>query len=813
MSRRVIAVVLTVLLTASTFLMLGQGAAVHPLSPGAARPATDVAPAVTSLSPTTLNGYGSSTDTFYPGAVGSGSIFFAVSDSNTGDKQVNITVTDPNATRDGVSSPAFQLEANLNTTTHTYNSWLANAGYAFPGSIPYGGTWAANFSESATNYVDVPIYVDVYQVNLSDSIGYTAALPGSAITIFWNLTSTANGVSFYTKATNVYITGIYTGNGTSDKLFHPANTALTPTSTGFGMWKGNIPANATPDTLVEVEVYAYTNISGVTVQNESGYLYISVGSLYLRGAGIEAAPGRCTFGDYSPFAVGSTLSVCLQVQADWFGELYDVYGAPVTLNYWNGTAHVTPSGAPTSVATDQYGEAIVTFVADVPPFSQTIHKVVDNGVNLTVSAPGADTHGYTWAIHDNLSFVLNPAPTGGGYVNVTLDKAAYAVGSTATVTWSIHSSDPAKTGPIDPVAWVLYYGRGEQQITALNTTAQSGTFTVLITPAMVDISDPYLYVGVYAANATRSFGWFAEAYVIGPTLFLSTPSYYYTAGSSISVTPVVQGTGTGAIISYQVEAYWQYQFEENLSTGTATNNTPITAAIASTAPPQYIYVYVWLTLDGTVVDSQDLELTLEYGYVVQLGVTTASSYADGSYQPGQTVTLSYALDGIGGAPVPQLVDFAIVTQNFPSVTAGEQIAPTGTISYTIPSNAVRGSLEISLYVDSPLPAPCMPYDNRCEANTTLQINPSPSVLSLELGAGSGVTVGWVIVLVLVLVVGAVLAVMLLRRRAGRGGKSTSPGSSGGSTTSPPPEWKEPGPGGNPPPSSGGSPPNPPTGAA
>jgi len=807
MSRRLIAVVLAVLMIASTFLALGATAAGRSAAPTAPAPSAGVAPSVTSLSEETYQGLGGYTTTFYPGQTYFGSLFYQVSDSTTTDHNVNITLTDPNATRDGVPTPAYHYEATLNSTTHSYNSWQANVGYVFPATLPYGGEWTLNFSESATNYVDVTLTVEVYSINAGSSLGYAAVLPGTSYTIYWNLTSNSNGATLYTHATGVYITGNYWGNTSYQPLFtHPKNIALTGASSGWGSFNGVIPANATPGFDVYLELWAITNVSGGTAENQSINLDIYVGSLYIQ-TGLIAAPPACDLSDRQPFAVGTTLASCVKVSADWYGELYPVSGATATVAYWNGTTHVSPAGAPTTVTTNQFGEALFTFVADSPPFATTVHPEVYNAVNISVAIPGADTHGYHWTAYSNESFLLLTPLSGFGVVNVTLDKTQYFPGQSAKVTWTIHSSDPNATGAIDPVSWTLIYGAdADWGTTPITGTAQSGTFTVPVTSAMVGYG--YFEVVVTAANATTYFNGTTYAYVFGPELLLSQGSGYYTGGSSVSVTPTLEGAPAGTTLTYLAVGVWEEGGEHNLSTGAATNNSALSVSVPSTNPPQYIEIYVWATADGQVIADNDAEFDLEYGYSIEFGVSTASSYSDGSYQPGQSVTLTYAIVPQSGSPEPALVSFYIYAIGFPVVKYFDNVGPSGSVSFTIPSNAPRGTLILELEVDTDLAGPCFPT-GECDGVTAVPINPSPSALSLELGAGSGVTVGWLIVLVLVLLVGAVGLVFLLRGRAARKG-----GSGGGSgSSSSPSEWKSPSAdSGATPPASGSPPPTPPPGS-
>ncbi len=719
-----------------------------------------------------FNGYDIATTDFYPGEIGWGSLCFTVTDPL--DQAVNVTITDPNAARDGVASPAFHYEAILNTTTFTFDSYTAGVSYTFPPTLPYGGQWNVNFSAPKAGYVNVSISIFVYYADLSTSVGSGATLPGQPVSVFWSLLQVSNDASLYTHATNVTITGHYEGNGTLQNLFSPAHLALTPASAGQGQWNGVVPANATPDSQLLFEVYAVTNVSGHVAENESANITVNVGALSIRGYGITLAPPNCDLVNDEFFPTGSLIASCILAGASYHGAFTPIPGLAVTVGYWNGTAHVSPIGAPTALTTNASGEAAFTFLGTVPPFIPESQSPRFDGLNFTVSVPGASTF-YIWTDWLNATWTLEGASPASGVVQVSLDHTEYYAGDVATVTWSIDSTNLSKTGPISAISWAVTGPDGvTYQEGILSGTAQSGTFTFPITAAMAPHT---IEVWVYAANASEGFDGYASASILNPSLLLTPASSYYSAGSTAMILAVLNGGGSGATIEYEVLGIWATA-QAVLSTGSVANDTSISAAIASTAPPRSIEVEAWATLDGQVVASSAVTLELAEGYSVLLGVTTPSSYSDGSYQPGQTVTLSYQVVATGGAALPQVVSFELFAQGYPDDYLIENVGPSGTISFTIPSNAAQGTLVLELEAQGALAAgPCFPVGG-CTGIATLSINPHPSVLSLEIGAGSGITVGWLILLLLLVVV-AVVFFLMLRRRGGRS-PATSP-----STISPP----------------------------
>jgi hypothetical protein len=790
MSRRTFAAVLTVLLMASVLFVLAPGPAQSVSNPAAA--ASDLVGAshpAAAPTFTLFNGYDVPTMDFYPGELGGGSLYFSVTDPL--DRAVNVTITDPNAARDGVASPAFHYEATLNTTTSTFESYPAGVSYTFPAALPYGGHWMVNFSAPKAGYVDQSISVFVYYTQLATSVGSGATLPGQPLTVFWSLYLVSNDATLYTRATNVTITGHYTGNGTLENFFPQGRLALTPANAGQGEWSGVVPANATPGSQIHFEVSAVTNVSGQIAENESNNITVNVGTLTIRGYGITPAPPNCDLVNDEFFPNGSLIAACILVGALYHGAFTPIPGLPVTVNYWNGTAHVAPVGAPTALTSDASGEAAFTFPATAPPFIEETQYPKFDALNFTVSVPGASTH-YLWTQWLNATWTIVGGSTASGVVQVSLDHTNYYVGDIATVTWSIHSSNSSKTGLISAISWVV---TGPAAITyqegILNTTAQSGTFTFPVTSAMAPHT---IEVWVYAANASKGFDGYASASVLSPSLLLTPASNYYSAGSTATITAVLYGGGSGVSIQYEVWGYWATG-QALLSSGTVPNGSSIQIQVASTAPPTSIEVDAWATVSGQVIASSIVTLDLAQGYSILLGVTTPSSYSDGSYQPGQTVSLSYQVVAVGGVALPQVVTFLLFAEGYPSYAEIQNVGPSGTISYTIPSNAVQGTLVLELEAEGALSAgPCLPTGG-CVGIATLPINPHPSFLSMEIGAGSGVTVGWLILLVLVIVLAAVLVLMLLRRGRRRPAASPSTINPPAPPPSTPPaaEWKEPAP--------------------
>ncbi len=820
MSRRLIAVVLAAVLIASLSAALlgaipvGRGAsAPSDATPGAAanvQPSTDIYP-------TLYNGVGNPSDShYYPGVPGYGTLEFYIYD--TVDHTVNVTVVDPNATRDHVASPAFSYTATINATTYSFYSGAFGVSYAFP-DLGYGGTWLVNFSAPSGN-VSEKVVLYTYSVSAESSAYYPQSiLPGDAFTLTWAAYLDTNGATLYTGATNVSIVGHYRTDGTT-KNFFPSGIMALPVGS-WGTWSGTVPLNATADQDIEFTIWMTTVVGGQVAENESDTVDVSVGHVVIQQDGLFLIASECLGYHEADIPAGSLVASCVRAGSEYGGEFTAISGLTVTVAYWNGTHHITaPGNPPVSGVTNANGTFEVLFNATAPFVNELQYPYYD-AVNFTVTVPGANSTVSVWTLWDNLTWAIDPYPFASGVVSVALDHTEYYVDTNATVTWSISSSSEGVTGPITADSWQAWsYSSDTLYASGVFTgTAQSGTFTFPITAGMVNHE---FYVILWASNATASFSGYASANVIIPTLLLTPGSGYYTSGSTTHITASFSGSAgapAGTVVGWQAFGLWS-NTQGEIASGTSALGATFSIAVPSATPPEEIGVDAWAESAGSVLATNNTVMYLETGYSVLLGVGTVSSYSDGSFQPGQTVTLNYQVASIDGTALPQQFNFELTAPGYAFYQPISTTSSSGSVSFTIPSNAPAGYLTVDLTLQSPslTAGYCLPTGT-CMGSTAMLINPHPSVLSLELGAGSGLTVGWLILLVLLIVVALVLY-LALRHRGGSSGASSSgtvvnpatPMSPPAPAPSTPPatQWQEPTPAS---PSSSSPPPLPPPGGS
>ncbi|MGD0256497.1 MAG: hypothetical protein ABSB90_01260 [Thermoplasmata archaeon] len=835
MSRRALILAVVVLLIASSMVVLGTSAARGATAPTpSVSRAAPVHPSVSSIELETASGeypnFGYNITYFNSGNYddyGSNVLYFAVYDP-TADSKVTFTITDPNASRDGVGNPAFQTTVPINNTTGLYYSTETGVSFTFPADLKIGGGWNVSVSGALGGNASYPIFVGTYYEDIYGSpYPGGVVLPGESVTTAYGAYSEVNGAPVST-ITNVSYYGTYVNStGTTLNLFSsPANGIVTQPASGLGSYTWKVPANASYDTTIDLSVWVSIYVGGHQAENESYGVEYWIGAVYLDSFRMASNSGNVCPSYYdSYYDSGSLVQVCAIVGA--FGgedQFTPVAGLSVAVNFWNGNSVVTPTGFTSpNLVSNASGEIAFSFEANDSQFSSYYQAPFYNTVNLTVTNPGAakiaPPDSELW---DNESFYVYPSGASVG-VTVALNQLSYFPGQTITATWTIDSTNSAATGPVTATQWYLesytsgYLGQG-----AISSTSNTGTLTVTLPSGFTG----EFYLEVAAANATNSFYGEVLGYVTSPVLSLNPSSTTFTPGSTVTIQAQAWGDGSlsSPVITYQVYAEfgndWTTYGEGGIvSSGTVTNGSSISIVVPSAGAPSQYWVYAYLSSasSGTVATNY-IVLNQSWGYNVFIGVSTLSSYSDGSYQPGQTVTVAYSISPYGNAPLPVVYTFMVGLVGTQISGVMSTTSTSGTFQLTIPSGWQTGVAILQMKLVGTYLYGNSCYGGACEGMSAITINAHPSALSMEIGAGSGLTVGWLILLILILVVLIVL-VLLIRR------KSKLPPSSGGSppVTTPmnPPApapsgpgaaaWQEPT---SPPPASDGQPPmpSPPPGA-
>src|SRR5580658_10338934 len=153
MSRRALILAVVVLLIASSMAVLGSAPARASPTPGVV-PVSSPHPSFSTIELRTGNGECGycnysffSTGVWFDGDAeyGVNTLYFSVYDP-TADSKITFTITDPNATRDGVGNPAYQVTVPINNSTGIYQSYQNSVSFTFPADLKIGGGWNVSVS-------------------------------------------------------------------------------------------------------------------------------------------------------------------------------------------------------------------------------------------------------------------------------------------------------------------------------------------------------------------------------------------------------------------------------------------------------------------------------------------------------------------------------------------------------------------------------------------------------------------------------------------------------------------------------------------
>ena len=781
---------LAAVLIASALAVLPGSAHGSPAAPGS--PASPRPFAAVGVFPTDM--FGNTVTEFGPGYA-NGAIYFFASDYSA-DTSANVTITDQNATRDHISVPAAAFTVNFNRGP-TNSSYLWGIHYTLPFGLADGGTWNITIKGTAGGNFSMPFSVYIYTATLTPAS--QAVLPGHVATVLYDVNASVNDAP-YPNLTAVTLGAWYYRAGVL------AAIPGTPASLGAassGMYNLTVPSDA--QTAVIFELWANVSAASVSMSQEAS-LYLPVGTL---GVPLVTLSDCSTFGCVSDaFANGTPVYVLVQAEIVGIGFSAPATGITVSFLFESGTTRVTaPGSPPATVVTNATGGAAVVFVASSPPFSTT----TSNAVVVTLTDPVNPTS--TTTSTSNF-FVTSTVPIG-ARLQVTLDSAQYYGGDHATATWSLWGTSSAITQGWTMDAWqawespsATYIGGGK-----ISSTSTSGTFTVNVP---MNYSG-WIRVTVSAHNATGSLSASAPLAVVSPPTILLNPSeLFYLPGDHITVAITTEGQ------IFQSTTLWESVTDPS---GTVWTSGPVSGGsvaftVPQIAPPNSFRINVAAQSASLgLVSAATVTVSLGSGYVLNAGVATASNYIDGSFQPGQTIQVKYSISAIGTTALPKVFQVALYSGGLfffgnPTGSALVQSTdPNGQLTFTLPSGMVDGDQQFTVIASL---AGC----NGCIVAGTfgVLIHNNPSVLGYEIGAGSGLTVGWLILFLLgvLVVLGA-----LWMRRGRRGGpreavkpySTSSMGSGSGSSSAPAAEWKEGSPPVSSPPSGAANPPplpNPPT---
>jgi hypothetical protein len=808
MSRRLLAVALAVLMIVVPASVL-VASSPSGTSERTAAPAVAVSPAgPPTFGVTTTDQYGNGQDTFEPGTYGT--IYFKVTDPAF-DTKVFVNISDTNASRDGLTNPVASWVVNV--SSGWYNSSVPGVGYTLPLNLVYGGSWNISAHGKLGGTAVWEFLVRTFDFSITNP--QQMVLAGHPGSVQFYLLSVPGGTG-YTKATSVNFTGSY-----YDGVTHTyRGLTLSASSFAAGTTSGAIsfllPSNASRPQSGEpgsgyININGWANVSSDGLFSSFAYAQIQIANLVIPPGG-DWMNVACECTDSNAIFPSSQVTISFYLSME--GSSATQYVAPnVTLsfNFWSAGVSVpigtVPGAPPASVVTNQNGAASILFIASPTVFSTTGLNQLNISVTVLPSVDGSTPTYYntTWV------FTVFSAGTSGVSIIANFNSTNYWGGEAGSIAWSIAAGSGGTTAGWTGLSYSIFYADYPTQWLVAQGTL-TGTSGKILFTAPSNASGELL-AAVYAHNQTLTTAAESDSDVTQSEIFVWASQPYYSAGNTIAFTVRTEGEGfTGATLYYTVAVGYGGIF----ASGTVGPGHVFWVTIPTTNPPPDIGVAVTAQSAAQGAFATGSTYLVEgSGTTVNVGISTTSKYSDGSFQPGQTLTVTWSIGRFGSDQNDSVYYVLFMNESaysnfqeylaleypycgfdcgYPSATLWTTTSnSSGSFQYTVPSASNTGSQTVYVVV--------IPAVGGCSdvcwfgGQVSYTVNPSPSALDMELGGG--ITLGWLILLVLILVVAVVVILMLLR------GRRRSPKSPTATTTTqsmppaaPPPssgpatEWKE-----------------------
>jgi hypothetical protein len=719
------------------------------------------APAAGPIGVTPLDQNGALTTVFYPGQP-DGRVYFSVNDPDF-DTHVTVHIFDSNATRDGLTNPVATWVVNV--STGTYVSTQAGLEYTLPSNLTYSGTWNVTASATLGGFASAAFSIQTYTLSLVSSPD--TVLAGHSGTVEFFVTGLPDGTP-YPQVASVNLTAAYY-DGTTGNY---ARLALSASSFGAGIVNGSatflLPVNAS--NFGDIFFDGWANVTSLGHYSVYAETYSNIGNFLDASIAVQC---DCVDND-----IAANSLVELTVTTVMYSyERMNAPGVGVTFGFWSGPNHVANTSIsgnpPGALTTGLGGTATILFTASPSVFSTSAVDQVNVSVISVPSIAGSA------AKYDNLTydFLVIGNATAGATIVASFGAALYFGGDPGTATWQILPVSGGTTSGWSALGYALtaYYSNGYNTVASGVISGLSGTIGFT---APLNFSGT-LDLAIAAHNQSDLLVYTVGTDVAPAQLLISPSELEYRAGDTVRFAVETYGALFAKATIYETVRSSSGAF---LSSGVVVNDTFSITFPNTTAPP---YVTVQATAQSPMqgVFASDQETLYEAaGMTVSVGISTVSQYSDGSFQPGQTLTVTWSTSTFGPGAPPTSYWVTLWTSDVdlefgnPPAAAVMTSATSGSFQYTIPSGAAAGTQ--SLWVTVSAVSSCTNY---CSAlgQVSYSVNPNPSVMNLELGAGSGVTVGWLILLIVIAVVAVVLFLLIRRGRIPR------------SPSAPATEWQKP----------------------
>jgi len=304
-----------------------------------------------------------------------------------------------------------------------------------------------------------------------------------------------------------------------------------------------------------------------------------------------------------------------------------------------------------------------------------------------------------------VAFTLSSLSPGATAIRVTLGASEYYGGDTATATWVIGGvNGSAPVGWTVASWWVWEYDSNNLYTTALlasgtiNSTQTTGTFSFGVP---INYGDEVI-VQVNAYNSTASISGATHAVVFAPTIFLNPSEAFYLPGDVVTIGVSTQGQ------ALSTAPLWETVVDSSGNTlqSGPVSNSQVQFTVSKVAAPSSIRVSVSAQSPQLgVIASATTTVDQGSGLYVTAGIATVSSYVDGSFQPGETISLQYTITALGSSVLPKVFTILIYpgTTFYGSLSGTEEFetsTSSGTLQYTIPSGTPAGDQVFALETDA-----------------------------------------------------------------------------------------------------------------
>lgn len=606
-----------------------------------------------------------------------------------------------------------------------------------------------------------------YYIDLS--LAATRTLPGYSDTLYYQVLNDTNGAP-QSDLSTITITGTY--YNTNHVLLKLPDTPinLTPPA-ATGSWGFVVPVNSTSTAFDWPAITVWANSTSLKMSADETDT-VQVGVLEYVNAETDVCNVVGTCGNPGDLTTGNPATVHADVEIDAHGDTAPAAGETVKFTFYStGSSPVPVSGVPATVTTDGSGQAAVTFT----PLSTVFNVPGPNHVEIQVT----DSVNTSLIIDTNVTFFLYN-PVGVANFDFWLNASLYYSGETGTGYWQWAGTNTT-VGTINVTNFQVFDEATVDLIDSgtIASTSPTGSFPFTLPATYAGDFEVWLY-----AHNTSEFFEFEATATADREIFTAIPSeFYYNPGDVITVTVTSEGAAlSGTTVSAFVQAYdsGQTLYNSTVSGGSFQFTIP------KIAPATEYVIAAWASSPtaGTVASARE-DVDEASGYNFWAGISTLSSYSDGSFAPGQTIQLSYSIVPYGTSQAPKAAElellvgpctFDLCGSDTPAIKVWFVSSASGSVPFTIPAGTPNGIQTFTVYGDWP--------GGDGVNQLTINVNSNPSPLNYELGAGSGLTVGWLILLILLIVVA--LVVLMLGRRGKPSRMVMTPASS-----SPAPEWREP----------------------